>query len=566
MATTPNLGITHLEQQQLQPHVQVNAGFDGLDTAIAGRAVISAAGTGNLTLTAAQQRNSAIEFTGELTGNRSIIVSTAKKWHVKNATTGAFTLTVKRASGSGVEIPAGAWREVFNDGTNVELIGIGAVSAPTFAQLADTPSSYSGHAGKAVAVKVTEDGLQFVEFPEGGGGGGGASSFLDLDDAPAVADYDGLAGQYIRINAGETGFEFVTPPSPEAISMSEVVGDGTQDEFAINHDFGSRNLFVMVRETASPYARLADSLYEVEFTDPNNILVRFDSAPASGEYEVFIAIPWIGGETVTPGSGSAEYEVAGEYEFSVPSGVEAITGKAWGAGGGGTQAGGIGKSGGGGGFAQCTCGVTPGETLTIKVGAGGAALVYAAGLSVTATGGGLTGIFRGSTPLLIAGSGGGAGICPSALDSDSGNGGAGGGSSGVTGGGGGFGGGGGSQVVGGAAGAGGGGAGNGGYLTAGNGGIAVDQTYDGYGGGGGYGYYGGGGGGADSDTTSGDSDGGGGGGGSGYVTGVDTTLTAGSGATPANTADADYGLLFAGKGGSGNNSGNPGRIVLSWGV
>ena len=39
-----------------------------------------------------------------------------------------------------------------------------------FTQLTDVPSDYAGFAGYAVAVKDTEDGLQFVEFSGGGGG------------------------------------------------------------------------------------------------------------------------------------------------------------------------------------------------------------------------------------------------------------------------------------------------------------------------------------------------------------------------------------------------------------
>lgn len=570
MATTPNLGITHVIQQQNQPHVPINAGLDGLDIAIAGRASIDAAGSGNLTLTAAQQRNGTLEFTGTLTGARNIIVSTQKKWHIKNATTGAHALTVSRSSGTGVVVAQNTWVEVLNDGANVVQVGLGQAPTPSLLGLSDTPSSYTGHADKVLKVKVSEDGIEFAE-ESGGGGGGGATLFLDLLDAPAVPDYDGLVGQYLRVNAGETGFEFVTPPSPDAISMSLVVGDAVESEFAITHDFGSRNLFVMVRETASPYARLADSLYEVEFTDPNNILVRFDSVPTSGQYEVFIAIPWIGGETVTPGSGSAVYEVAGEYEFVVPSGVEVMTGKGWGAGGGGAYAGnsGVGRSGGGGGFSQCTFGVTPGETLTIKVGAPGAGFYYGVNLSTGAGGGGLTGVFRGSTPLMIAGSGGGAGICTSTNATSSGAGGAGGGTSGVGGTATGQPGGGpGTQSGGGIGGtsSGGTGGGSGGYLNGGAGGYSTADTYDGYGGAGGAGYFGGGGGGADSATTSISTDGSGGGGGSGYVTGTSTTLTAGSGAQPANAADADYGMLFAGLGGGGGAAGNPGRIVLSWGV
>jgi YD repeat-containing protein len=41
----------------------------------------------------------------------------------------------------------------------------------SFASLSDTPSSYTGAGGKVVAVKATEDGLEFIDAPSGGGGG-----------------------------------------------------------------------------------------------------------------------------------------------------------------------------------------------------------------------------------------------------------------------------------------------------------------------------------------------------------------------------------------------------------
>jgi hypothetical protein len=84
-----------------------------------------------------------------------------------------------------------------------------------------------------------------------------------------------------------------------------------------------------------------------------------------------------------------------------------------------------------------------------------------------------------------------------------------------------------------------------------------------YGGGGGGGYFGGGGGGHD--ATNGPHQGGGGGG-SGYVGGTGVTAatnTAGSGATPPNTADSAYAAGVAVGGAAGANGG-PGRVVISW--
>ena len=76
--------------------------------------------TADVTLTAAQARVDEIKATGTLTGNRAIIVpAVAWSWIVDNATGGAYNLTVKTASGSGVVITQGKRMLVHCDGTNV---------------------------------------------------------------------------------------------------------------------------------------------------------------------------------------------------------------------------------------------------------------------------------------------------------------------------------------------------------------------------------------------------------------------------------------------------------------
>lgn len=70
-----------------------------------------------------------------------------------------------------------------------------------FLQLSDTPISYSGHGGKYVAVKSSEDGLEFVT------GSGGSSTFLGLTDTPG--SYSNYARYYVAVNSSEDGLEFV---------------------------------------------------------------------------------------------------------------------------------------------------------------------------------------------------------------------------------------------------------------------------------------------------------------------------------------------------------------------
>lgn len=72
-----------------------------------------------------------------------------------------------------------------------------------FVALKDTPASYTGFGGKIVAVKATEDGVEFIDAPTGGG----ASNFTDLQDTPA--DYTNAAGKKVKVNTTANALEFV---------------------------------------------------------------------------------------------------------------------------------------------------------------------------------------------------------------------------------------------------------------------------------------------------------------------------------------------------------------------
>lgn len=246
-----------------------------------------------------------------------------------------------------------------------------------------------------------------------------------------------------------------------------------------------------------------------------------------------------------------------QQSWTVPTGISQFLIKLWGAGGAGGNAGGWGYAsrGGGGGFSLALVPCTPGTTYYLVVGVGGqtnytggttprygggGGFVNNTGNKYTGSGGGLTGIFTGSTPsqsnaVLIAGGGGGGG---SSRQQDGNGGGAGGGIFGQhgdsaydskpT-----YAGGGGTQSTGGTA-----------IGTAGSaleGGRTNTNTY---GGGGGGGYYGGGGGAYSEDDTM-----GGGGGGSGFINSSLTTYGAmftGFRDKPAMSDDPDLSRTFDG--------------------
>lgn len=106
--------------------------------------------TGTATLTQSQAAPQILKFTGTLSGNVIVIVPLhVQQWIIINATTGAFTLTVKGASGTGVVIPqtgAAAPSGIYGDGTNIYLTsittaGLAPIASPTFTGIPAGPTA-----------------------------------------------------------------------------------------------------------------------------------------------------------------------------------------------------------------------------------------------------------------------------------------------------------------------------------------------------------------------------------------------------------------------------------------
>lgn len=111
------------------------ANMAAVQTAVNGKLTKSVAGGATVTLTATEAGYAMLELTGALTASINVVVPTASgQWIVKNATSGAYTLTVKTAAGTGVTVPKGLAESLWCDGTNVlEADGGKADKATTLA-------------------------------------------------------------------------------------------------------------------------------------------------------------------------------------------------------------------------------------------------------------------------------------------------------------------------------------------------------------------------------------------------------------------------------------------------
>lgn len=98
---------------------------------------------GAVTLTAAQARSPVIVLAGTLVANVQVnLPNTLQEWLIVNNCTGAYTLTVKTAAGTGVDIPQGGYAapvRVYGDGLNLYPT-VAPLTIPT--AVAATPDTY----------------------------------------------------------------------------------------------------------------------------------------------------------------------------------------------------------------------------------------------------------------------------------------------------------------------------------------------------------------------------------------------------------------------------------------
>lgn len=127
MATSPNLGITHLTQAQSQKHVTVNTAIDALDDAISALHSQALDDDGDTTLAEADfQSHQLFDLTGALTAveNLNLPTTTSRVFLMRDSSTGGFQVTVQVTGGGGasVAIENGTWYWLYSDGTDVTLI------------------------------------------------------------------------------------------------------------------------------------------------------------------------------------------------------------------------------------------------------------------------------------------------------------------------------------------------------------------------------------------------------------------------------------------------------------
>lgn len=143
---TNSYATTPVSEQDASKVATYNAALQILDDSINGQIDIAVT-TADVTLTgtpaAPQAQHIFLNVTGALTGNRSILIPVAagtgrnRIYVVKNGTSGAFTLTVKKVGGTGVTVTQGKIALLLYDGSDIthaitDLATLGAAAWPSW--------------------------------------------------------------------------------------------------------------------------------------------------------------------------------------------------------------------------------------------------------------------------------------------------------------------------------------------------------------------------------------------------------------------------------------------------
>lgn len=153
-----------------------------------GVTAITGLASSNVTLTTLQAAKAVITLAGTLTANISIsFPAWIKTWKVINNCTGAFSVTCKTISGTGVVIPTGMTAVINGDGTNIyqdsNVLGVPG------RLLNIVTITSSGTYTPSIGVK------NILVEAQGGGGGGGGSAATDASSRSVGGG--GASGCYV---------------------------------------------------------------------------------------------------------------------------------------------------------------------------------------------------------------------------------------------------------------------------------------------------------------------------------------------------------------------------------
>jgi hypothetical protein len=217
----------------------------------------SVAGGANVTLSAVEAGNGVLNLTGALTANIAVIVPAAGKWTVVNGTSGAYTLTVKTASGTGVLVTQGRSQNLWCDGTNVYQQVTDFISPA----MTGTPTAPTATAGTSTTQVAT---TAFVQSAKNGA---------------TTVNVAGSANVTLTAAQAGVGIILLTGALTGAITVNVPAGTG-QYIFA-NNTTGSYTLRIGVAGSGGATAIVPQNQSVVAYSDATNIVLAGAASSSS---------------------------------------------------------------------------------------------------------------------------------------------------------------------------------------------------------------------------------------------------------------------------------------------
>lgn len=199
----------------------LNADLEILDLAVQYDVISKTLSNVDVTLTAAEAASAVIDLSGTLTANVNVIVpaTPVRVYLVRNQTSGAFTVTVKTAAGTGTPVQQGTSSLVYSDGTNIiqgatSVNGSFAVSGALSAGSATVTGALS--TGSVSTASATITGGSIANTPISGSTG----SFTTLSASGATT----LNG---AVTLGDAAADAITVTGTATFAQAAQFPDGT---------------------------------------------------------------------------------------------------------------------------------------------------------------------------------------------------------------------------------------------------------------------------------------------------------------------------------------------------
>jgi len=212
-----------------------------------GTTAITGLSGSSLTLTALQASKERIVLTGSLSANISLTVPAwRKKWTIVNNCTGAFSVTVKTPTGSGVSVPSAFTAHVVGDGNDVildsSILGYSGrlLSIQTFLSSGTYTPSPGTTKIKVIVTAAGGSGEFVLNAARGAGGGAGGTAIKLLPIT--LASYAITVGLGTPTAGGSSSFSTIvsaTGGSPGVSGTGGAGGVGSGGDINLNGGYGS---------------------------------------------------------------------------------------------------------------------------------------------------------------------------------------------------------------------------------------------------------------------------------------------------------------------------------------